>query len=235
MRLDLLLTEADSPAEHEGSDQGRNAGADMDDGPAGEVERAELVKPSPRAPDPVRDRVVDEGRPEQREDHEGLEALPFSERAADQGGRDNGKHHLEKHEGLMRDGGRVIGIGRETHVVQADPFEAADDMELVRSEGEAVAPENPLDTDEAEDEKTVHDRREDVLAADEPPIEETECRRHQHHERSRSEDPGGIATIDFHYGIVRRLDLRREWTDVTEIVRGHRAPRTNQPDGRQRR
>src|SRR3989475_8754400 len=174
MRLGLLLAEADSPAEHEGGDQGRNAGTDVDDGPAGEVERAELMKPSTRAPDPVRDRVVDECRPEQREEHEGLEALTFSERAADQGGRDNGKHHLENHEGLMRNGGRVIGVRREAHVVQSDPFEAADDMELVRSEGETVAPENPLDTDEAEDEKAMHDGREDVLAADEPPVEEAE-------------------------------------------------------------
>jgi len=65
MRLGLLLAEADSAAEHEGGDQGRNARADVDDGPAGEVERAQLVKPSPRTPDPMRDRVVDEGRPEQ--------------------------------------------------------------------------------------------------------------------------------------------------------------------------
>ena len=63
MRFGLLLAEADPPAEHEGGDQGRHPGADVDDGSTGEVERAELVEPTPRAPDPVRDRVVDEGRP----------------------------------------------------------------------------------------------------------------------------------------------------------------------------
>src|SRR6202022_2077805 len=106
-------------------------------------------------------------------------------------------------------GGRESRVGAEPACVKADPVEAADETKMVRSERETVAPENPLDTDEAKDEKTVHNRGEDVLAADEPPVKETERRRHQHHERSRSEDPGGIATIDFHSGIVRRLDPRR--------------------------
>src|SRR5207244_5810899 len=73
----------------------------MDGGAPGEVERAQLVEPAPRAPHPVRDRVVDEGGPQQGEEHEGLEALALSERAADQGRRDDREHHLEKHERLV--------------------------------------------------------------------------------------------------------------------------------------
>ena len=64
-------------------------------------------------PDPVGQRVVDEGRPEQAEDHVGLEALPLGEGPGDQGGRDHREHHLEDHEGLVRDGrGVAEGIGR---------------------------------------------------------------------------------------------------------------------------
>src|SRR5439155_3408500 len=86
----------------------------------------------------------------------------------------------------------------EPDVVQADPVEAADDVELVGSECEAVPPEHPLDADQAEDEKAVHDGRQHVLPADQPAVEETKRWRHQHHERSRCQDPGGIAAIDLH-------------------------------------
>jgi len=173
------------------------------DGATGEVERAELVQPSARPPDPVRDRVIDEGCPEQREEHEGLEALAFCEGAADQRRCDHGEHHLEEHVGLVRDGGCVVGVGREAHVVQPDPLQAADQMELVRSEREAIPPQDPLDADEAQNEKTVHDGRQHVLAANEPAIEEAEGRRHQHDERRRRQYPCGIAAIDFHIASLR--------------------------------
>ena len=99
VRLHRLLAEADALAEHERGDQRRDAGGDVHDRAAGEVERAQLVEPAAGAPDPVRDRVVDERRPEQAEEHERLEALALGERAGDQRRRDDGEHHLEDHEG----------------------------------------------------------------------------------------------------------------------------------------
>src|SRR5213593_2580209 len=100
MGLDFLLAEPEPPTQDEGGHQRRDPGTDVNDGPAREVERAELVQPTSRAPDPVGDRVVYEGRPQQGEEHERLEALTFRERTADQGWGDDREHHLEKHEGL---------------------------------------------------------------------------------------------------------------------------------------
>ena len=71
------------------------------------------------------------------------ELLPLGERAGDERGRDDGEHHLEEHEGLVRDGGRVVGVGRLPHAAQTQPVEAADDAALVGTEGEAYSPTAP--------------------------------------------------------------------------------------------
>ena len=99
----------------------------MDDGAAGEVERAEVAQPAADAPDPVRHRRVDERRPEQAEDDERLEALALGEGAGDQRRRDDGEHHLEGHEGRVRDRRRVVGVRLLPDAVQAEPVEAADE------------------------------------------------------------------------------------------------------------
>ena len=59
-----------------------------------------------------------------------------------------------------------------------------------------VAPQHPLHADQRQDEPGVHQRRQDILAADEATIEEAECRGHQHDQGSGSQQPGGVASID---------------------------------------
>src|SRR5207253_10879658 len=83
VRVHRLAAEADAPAKDERGDERRDATRDVHDGAAREVERTELAEPA-AAPDPVRDRVVDERGPEQREDDEGLEPLALGERAGDE-------------------------------------------------------------------------------------------------------------------------------------------------------
>src|SRR5205814_82044 len=78
----FLITEAEAAAEDDGGDQRRETGADVNNRASREVERtnaAERAQPAALAPDPVGQRVIDEGRPEQREDDEGLEALALGE------------------------------------------------------------------------------------------------------------------------------------------------------------
>ena len=60
----------DAPADQQRDDERRDAGRGVDDGAAGEVERAELEQPAVGRPDPVGDRRVDEERPQDREDDE---------------------------------------------------------------------------------------------------------------------------------------------------------------------
>ena len=52
VRLHLLLAQADPVAEHRRRDQRRDAGGDVHDGAAREVERAELAQPAARRPRP---------------------------------------------------------------------------------------------------------------------------------------------------------------------------------------
>ncbi len=89
----------------------------MDDRPSGEVQRPEVSDPSPDSPHPVRERIVDEGRPQQREQDKAAELHPFGIGAGDQRRSDHRKHHLEEHEGLVRYRGSIIGIGRSPHAV----------------------------------------------------------------------------------------------------------------------
>src|SRR2546428_813880 len=136
-----LPPRADAPTEDERGDESGDATCDVHDGAAREVERAELPEPA-AAPDPVRDRVVDERGPEECEDDEGLEALALGERAGDERRRDHREHHLEDHVRLVRNGWcirtRVLADASECR-----PVEAADDPSNVRTERERVAPEQP--------------------------------------------------------------------------------------------
>ena len=61
-------------------DQRRDAGVDVHDGAAGEVERAHLGEPA-AAPDPVGDRAVDDDRPQRDEEHVGRKAHALDDRA----------------------------------------------------------------------------------------------------------------------------------------------------------
>ena len=57
------------------------------------------------------------------------------------------------------------------------------------------ADEDPDDAHEGEPEEAVHDRREDVLAADEAAVEERKPRQHDHDEGRRDEQPGGVPGV----------------------------------------
>jgi hypothetical protein len=110
------------------------------------------------------------------------------------------KHELVDHEELVRDRRRVVGVGREPHARQPSPLEAADQAaEGIRPEGQAVAEQHPLDRDHAQHDETLLERRQDILAADHPPVEQPQARRHEHHQRRG----------DHHERRVGRLDLGR--------------------------
>jgi len=53
----------------------------VDDTPSGEVEDAPAIRPAVRVPAPVRNRIVDEGRPEEDPDERGRQATSLSGRA----------------------------------------------------------------------------------------------------------------------------------------------------------
>ena len=196
MRFHLLAVRG-TPADEDRDDERGDARADVDDGAAREVEGAELVEPAVRGPDPVRDGRVDEDRPEDREEDERAEPLALGEGAGDEGRRDRREHQLERREEQERDRraverARVLADAHEERVVEAaDEAEAAE----IGPEGEAESDDDPDDTDEGQPEEAVHDRREDVLAADEPAIEQGQAGKHDHDQRRRRQHPGGVACV----------------------------------------
>src|SRR5687767_9169070 len=89
-------------------------------------------------------------------------------------------------------------MGLEPDVRKAKEVRAADQAEPghIAAERKREADEHPDDADEGEPEEAVHDRRQDVLAADEAAIEQREPGEHDHHHGRRHEHPGRIAGID---------------------------------------
>ena len=112
-------------------------------------------------------------------------------------GRDDGEHHLEDHERLVRDGGGVVRRWaprrRPSGTTQSRlPITRPD----VRAERQAVADEHPLHADQAHDHEALHQDREHVLPAHQPAVEERQPRRHQQHQRGARQHPGRVAGVD---------------------------------------
>jgi len=114
---------------------------------------------------PVRDRIVNECRPQQRESQECFKAHTLNERAGDQRGRDDREHHLVRGEREMRNRRGVIRVRRRFHANQTGKIQRTDKTTDAGSKRERVADENPLHADQTHYDKTEVERREYVLAA----------------------------------------------------------------------
>ena len=96
-------------AEHEARNKPGDAGVDVNDCAAGEVEHLEPcvvvrgVQDAVGAPHPMRDRRIDEDRPQPDEPQHGRELHAFRESAGDQRRRDDRERHLEAHVDGFRD------------------------------------------------------------------------------------------------------------------------------------
>jgi len=199
-------------AEIDGGDERGDAGSDVDDGAAGEVERGNVaaagIEESADAPDHVGHGAIDEQRPEGEKDGHGAELHAFGEGAGDERRRDDGKHELVDHVGLLGDGGGVVGVGSEADAAQEDVFEAADEGVAV-AEGEGVAADRPEDGDEAHHGKALHHGGKDVFAPYEAAVEERETGAgHEENERGRDKHPGVVCVP------LGRLDLLLEGGDL---------------------
>ena len=112
MRRHVVLAVADALADQDAADQAGDAGIDVDDRAAGEVDRAEVEDVASAVPDHVGDREVDEGDPEDGEQDHGRELDAFGEGADDQRRRDGGEGHLEDDEQVFRNDDAVGEGGR---------------------------------------------------------------------------------------------------------------------------
>ena len=103
-----------------GDERGRS-GRHVHDRAPGEVQRAPPAQESARAPDPVRDRRVDDETPEADEEDVGAEAHPLDDRARDERGGDRREHALEDEKREVRNRGGVGGLGRRADPGEAEP------------------------------------------------------------------------------------------------------------------
>jgi hypothetical protein len=83
---------------------------------AGEIEARDLaaqrrIEQSTLSPYHMRHGKVDEQAPQDREQQHSAEFHALGERAGDQCRRDDGEHELIDHEGLLRDGRRIVSVG----------------------------------------------------------------------------------------------------------------------------
>ena len=116
VRPHRVLAEADPGADDQGERERRGARADLDGHAAGEVDRADAVgQPATGVPraveveDPVRDRRVDQQRPDRDEHHPRPEPRAVGDRAGDQRAGDHAEQSLEDREQDHRH--RQPGVG----------------------------------------------------------------------------------------------------------------------------
>ena len=161
----------------------------MHDRAAREIEHTFCRPITGRLPHHVRDRRINKQRPQSDEPQHRRKFHPVGECSCDQCGRDDRKRHLERHIDGFRDREpevRHADLPRvllEQHAVEEESIEAADE----RAPGhkrEAVTRDHPEHRDQASDREALHQRREHVLLAHHPTVEQREPgNRHQQHER----------------------------------------------------
>ena len=118
----------------------------------------------------------------------------IGERAGDERGGNDGKHHLI---GDKDEGGNGVVRGRR---VEIDPAEksivkVADDAMPVPAEAQGVSIEVPDDGRPAHGHKALDHDGQDVLASHQPAIKEGQTRRHQHDQARAQDHKTGIAGI----------------------------------------
>ena len=148
---------------------------------------------SAHAPDHVGHGAVDEERPEGEKDGHGAELHALGKCAGDERRGDDGEHELVDHEGLLGNGGGVVGIGSEGDAAQEEVLEAADEPVAV-TEGQRVADDGPEDGDQAHHGEALHHGAEDVLFADQAAVEEGQSGAgHEQDEGGGDQHPGVVA------------------------------------------
>ena len=202
-------------AQHDRQGQARHTGVDMDRCPSGEVDRVQLVvdpaavlgRETVSREDPVRDREVDDRRPECGEHQPGAELQPVGHRARDQGDGDDREHQLEGHEDGRRHRPGQRDVRRGTAATRLDGVAAdealqapvvarfADDSPLVVTERHGIAVEHPQHGHDAHCADAHHDHVEYASGTNHAAVEERQSRRHQQHQRGTRQHPGGIARI----------------------------------------
>jgi hypothetical protein len=203
VRRHVFLAVALSLADHEAAHQGGDAGVEMDDQAAGEVEHARRTEEA-AAPYPVSHRHIDEEQPQAHEPHHRRELHAFGEGAGDDRRRDDGEGRLIHQEDVLRHRlGEIVDAAQQ---ILAEGARQRADHAVQRpaiGEGQRIAGHEPQHRHQRGDREGLHAGREHVLLAHHAGVEQRQARdvHHQHQHRGHQQ-PCGVAGVDL--GLVGR-------------------------------
>src|SRR4030042_95617 len=155
----------------------------MDRNSSCKIQGTQPCQPTAVPPHPMDKRIVNKGYPKEAEDKKGAESHSLGKGPCNQSRSDDCKHALKDHENLMRNRWTVNGMRLHPHPSQANPFKPSNDPEFIRTERHAVAPQEPLEADEAKENKTLHDGPKDILRTHHAAVEQRQSRCHAHDQR----------------------------------------------------
>lgn len=128
--------------------ESRHAGTNLDGAASGVIENTVLEGPAVGVPGPAGDGSVDEGGPEEDEDHAGNDSAALGGGTSSEGGSNGAEHHLV--EGVEKGGNerRALG-GSSENLHEAEVSEITNEaVGGSFAKGKRVTPEVPLEDDD---------------------------------------------------------------------------------------
>ncbi len=230
--MEHLLGIADAATQDKDRRQARQAGRDVYDRAAREIERLKVtaedadsrlpgvvedvlcprtkgVHPVPvLRPDAMRQRTIDERDPQDQKEAVRFEADALRHGTTDERRRDDREHPLEHHMEIDRDMRIRQQVGRFDAAEEDQAAAETKQTFLVAeryprvAERKGIADREPVNADERQTDHALHHGREDVLTTDHAAVEQRQAGNHQEDQRAGNQHPG---TVTLNERGLRRL------------------------------
>lgn len=146
--VQLVSTVTATFSEHQRVSQSGGAGGNMDRGATGKVKTTHVEGPAGAVPGPASNGIIDDGGPDEGEDHGGQDATTLSGSTNGEGNGDGGEHALVNSKHEIGDLARSDRGGTE-NIAESNVAQVTNELAGGVGEGEGIAPEEPLEGDEA--------------------------------------------------------------------------------------
>lgn len=197
-------------AEHQGVGEGASSRSNVNGTATSKVVAGEVEQPTVTVPGPVGNGVVDNGRPEEHEDHGREDTATISNGTNSEGrtvqlafplalfgerySRNAGKHALVKAQQDIRKERRSIGLSQSLH--ETELGEVAQEGVSSSRKGQGVAPEEPLEADDGDRGHGQQNQRQGRLATGEAAVEEADAGNHEKNQDSGDDDEGQVPGLE---------------------------------------
>jgi len=177
--------------QHESVGKSGSTGANVDGSTTSEIEAAQFKGPAIWVPGPVGKGVINDSSPNKEENDHGPHTGTISSTANGESRGDSGKHALVQAE---QDLGkrRAANTRLSKDLSQANVVEVSNIRAAIGSEGEGVAPEEPLKSHDGYRYQCQEDEGQRRLAAGQAAVEKANTRNHEQDECRAGENPSKI-------------------------------------------